>query len=280
MKANNIMEKTERDSLDVIRIEALSHHIGEKQLLNAVSLNLRKGSLTALLGENGAGKTTLLKCLLGIMKTSSSSGSLEVCGEDVQSYSRIGLAREIAYVSQLLESKVDFTVLDFVMMGRYAYQGGFSYHDKGGAEVVKEALDKVGMSNFSNRTLHTLSGGERQKVCLAAALAQQSSILILDEPTAYLDPYQRDEIQSLLADIAKQEGLSLLVVTHDLNWVSMNFDYMYGMKQGKVVVNGTVEEVFNQDNLHQLFGIDFTMIEHPVAKRLMILPSVGKGTKC
>ena len=273
-----MMGKTQIELQDVIRIGALSHYIGEKQLLNAVSLDLRKGSLTALLGENGAGKTTLLKCLLGIVKPS--SGSLEICGEDIQSYSRIGLARELAYVPQLLESKVDFTVLDFVMMGRYAYQGGFSYHDKDGAEVVKEALNKVGMSDFSNRTLHTLSGGERQKVCIAAALAQQSSILILDEPTAHLDPYQRDEIQSLLAHIAKQEGLSVLVVTHDLNWVSMSFDYMYGMKLGKVVVNGAVDEVFNQDNLHQLFGVDFTMIEHPVTKRLMVLPSVRKETRC
>jgi len=179
-----------------------------------------------------------------------------------------------------IESKVGFTVIDFVMMGRYAHQGGFSNSDTEGLKIATEALEKVGMPDFSKRTLHTLSGGERQKACLAAALAQQSSILILDEPTAHLDPYQRDEIQSLLTNIAKQDDLSVLAVTHDLNWTSMDFDYLYGMKQGEVIVSGSVSKEFNPNNLHRLFGVDFTTVEHPITKRLVIIPSVRKEKKC
>ena len=272
------MNLEKNQSINAISIEGVSLSIGEKQLLRSVSLNVKKGSLTAILGPNGVGKTTLLKCLLGMVKPS--SGSIKVHGNDLGSYSRSGLARELAYVPQLLETKVGFTVLEFVMMGRYAYQSGFGYSDQEGLEVCEVALDKVGMCDFSKRTLDTLSGGERQKVCIAAALAQQSSILILDEPTAHLDPYQRDEIQSLLADIARQDGLSVLAVTHDLNWVSMDFDYLCGMKQGEVVVNDSVDEAFNEKNLFQVFGVEFTMVDHPITKRSMVLPSARKESEC
>ena len=261
-----------------IQIEGISLSIGDKELLRSASLEVRKGCMTALLGANGAGKTTLLKCLLGMIKPS--VGEIFINEQTINSYSRPALARELAYVPQLLEAKVGFTVLDFVMMGRYAHQGGFTHADKEGTEIARSALDTVSMSQFSSSSMQTLSGGERQKICIAAALAQQSPILILDEPTAHLDPYQRDEIHVLLSDIAKQDGLSVLAVTHDLNWASMDFDEIYGMKDGEIAIQGSVENVFNQVNLHQLFGVEFTMINHPVNKRLMVIPSVRKEREC
>ncbi len=255
-----------------ILVEGVSLSIGRSRLLDDVSLKVKRGSMTAILGANGAGKTTVLKCLLGLVKPS--SGRVEVNGRDVNLYSRVDLARELAYVPQLLNASVSFTVLDFVMMGRYAYEGGFGYQDKEGEGVAMDALQRVDMSKFIDRKLHTLSGGERQKVCLAAALAQESEILILDEPSAHLDPRQSEEVHRLLAGVAESSGLTILTVTHDLNWAAMDYDYVFGMKDGRVVAEGLASEVITCDGLRALFGVDFTIVPHPDTERGMVVPTV------
>ncbi len=259
-------------SPNAISIDGLSLSIGKSQLLDNVSLRVKQDSMTAIIGANGAGKTTLLKCLLGLLKPN--AGRIEVNGMDVKSYSRTELAHELAYVPQLLEASVPFTVLDFVMMGRYAHEGGFGYRDKDGEKIANSALERVHMSDFAQRTLQTLSGGERQKVCIAAALAQQTPILILDEPSAHLDPRQREEVHSLLTDIAKNDGLSILTVTHDLNWAAMDYDYIFGMKEGRVVTQGSASEVITGESLYALFGVDFTMVPHPETQSPMVIPAI------
>lgn len=255
-----------------IAIDRVSLSIGQSQLLDDISIKVRQGSMTAIIGANGAGKTTVLKCLLGLVQPS--SGCVEVNGKDVNLYSRVDLARELAYVPQLLNSSVPFTVLDFVMMGRYAHEGGFRYKDKDGEMVAMEALQRVNMSKFSDRELQTLSGGERQKVCLAAALAQESKILILDEPSAHLDPRQCEEVHQLLTGVAESSGLTILTVTHDLNWAAMDYDYVFGMKDGRVVAEGLASEVITGDGLRALFGVDFTIVSHPDIERGMVVPTV------
>jgi len=261
-----------------ISIHDLTLSIGKSQLLNGVSMDVEKGSMTAIVGANGAGKTTLLKCLLGLLKPT--SGSISVNSKEVNSYSRTALAHELAYVPQLLEASVPFTVLDFVMMGRYSYEGGFGYRDKEGEKIAQLALERVNMWHFSQRSLQTLSGGERQKVCIAAALAQQSKILILDEPSAHLDPRQRESVHGILTDIAKEDDLSILTVTHDLNWVAMDFDYIYGMKDGRVVTKGGAHEVINSESLYTLFGTEFTVIPHPETQSPLVIPTVRRTESC
>jgi ABC-type cobalamin/Fe3+-siderophores transport system ATPase subunit len=262
-----------------IEIKDLSLSIGKSKLLDGVSLHVDAGSLVALVGANGAGKTTLLKCLLGLMKPD--AGAIEVNGKHTKQYTRPELARQLAYVPQLLEASVPFTVLDFVMMGRYAHESGFAFGDEEGVVVAKNALERINMSHFSGRSLQTLSGGERQKVCIAAALAQQSPILLLDEPSAHLDPRQREEVHEILSDIAKMDQLSILTVTHDLNWAAMDFDVIFGLKQGRVVVEGSSSEVMTQENLHSIFGVNFTLMSHPETGNPVVIPSVRKGAaKC
>lgn len=254
-----------------ISIDGLSLSIDESKLLENVSLKVKRGSMTAILGANGAGKTTVLKCLLGLLKPS--TGCIKVNGRNVKTYSRTELAHELAYVPQLLNASVPFTVLDFVMMGRYAHEGGFGYRDEEGETIAQGALERVSMSEFSHRSIQTLSGGERQKVCIAAALAQQAPILILDEPSSHLDPRQREEVHLLLTKISKSDGLSVLTVTHDLNWVAMDYDYVFGMKGGSVVTEGTVSEVLTREGLYSLFGTDFTMVPHPDTESQMVIPA-------
>lgn len=268
--------ETQRVPEHAIALDGVSLSVGDKCIIDSISLTLKPGEMTALLGANGAGKTTLIKCLIGILKPQ--AGHITILDSPIQSYSRTALARAIAYVPQLLEAKIDFTVLEFVMMSRYAHQSGFGYNDPTGVAIATQSLKKVEMQSFSKRTMHTLSGGERQKVCIAAALAQQSPILVLDEPTAHLDPHQRDEIHSLLVHVAQQEKLSVLAVTHDLNWASMDFDSIYGMKNGQIILSGSVDTALNQKSLHKLFGVNFTLVPHPVTQRPMVVPSARKFT--
>jgi len=264
--------------LSSIEICDLSLRIGKSTLLDKVVLQVKPGEMVALVGANGAGKTTMLKCLLGLMKPG--SGSISVNGKLTSDYSRPELARQLAYVPQLLEASVPFTVLDFVMMGRYAYEDGFTFGDDDGEKVARRALERINMSHFSHRTILTLSGGERQKICIAAALAQQSPILILDEPSAHLDPRQREEVHMILSEIAASDNLSILTVTHDLNWAAMEYDYIYGMSEGQIKVEGTPDEVMTRENLNTIFGVDFSLMTHPEIGKPMIVPSVRKGRGC
>jgi len=261
-----------------IEICDLSLRIGKTTLMDQVSLQVRPGEMVAVVGPNGAGKTTMLKCLLGLMKAD--SGSISVNGKAISAYARPELARQLAYVPQLLEASVPFTVLDFVMMGRYAHEDGFAFGDDEGADVARQALEKTNMSHFSDRTIQTLSGGERQKICIAAAIAQQAPILILDEPSAHLDPRQREEVHRILSEIAKTDQLSILTVTHDLNWASMEYDYIYGMNQGRVVVKGAPDAVMTQEHLHTIFGVDFSLMNHPDGGKPMVMPSIRTGGGC
>jgi ABC-type cobalamin/Fe3+-siderophores transport system ATPase subunit len=257
-----------------ININKLSLSIGKSRLLDEVSMTVGKGERVAIVGSNGAGKTTLLKCLLGLMKPD--TGEIQIEGKEFKTYSRLDLARQLAYVPQLLEASVPFTVLDFVMMGRYAHEGGWSLRDDEGLEIAEDALLHIGMESFAHRTISTLSGGERQKICIAAALAQQAPILVLDEPSAHLDPRQREEIHHILCEIGKKQGITILAVTHDLNWAAMDYDRMVGMSGGRVVFDGPPETFMTPENLRLVFGVDFSLYPHPETGKPMVIPSARK----
>lgn len=258
----------------IISIDQLSLNIGSSRLLDDVSVTVAEGERVAIVGSNGAGKTTLLKCLLGLIRAD--QGQIDIAGKPMSHYSRSELARKLAYVPQLLEASVPFTVLDFVMMGRYAHETGWSLGDEEGLRVAEQALQQIGMAHFSKRTISTLSGGERQKICIAAALAQQSPILVLDEPSAHLDPRQRQEVHRILSDIGEKQQLTILAVTHDLNWAAMDYDRMIGMSAGRVVFDGTPEQLMTTEKLHTIFGIDFALSPHPGTGKPMVIPSVRK----
>jgi len=261
-------------SVPSITIQNLSLSIGKSQLLDDVSLSVGKGERVAIVGSNGAGKTTLLKCLLGLQ--AADEGGIEIEGDDAKRLSRVEMARRLAYVPQLLESSVPFTVLDFVMMGRYAHEGGFSFRDEDGLAIAQDSLRQIGMESFAGRTISTLSGGERQKICIAAALAQQSPILVLDEPSAHLDPRQREEIHHILCRIGQQRGITILAVTHDLNWAAMDYDRMVGMSGGRVVYDGKPKDFMTSENLRSVFGVEFALHPHPETGKPMVIPSVRK----
>lgn len=257
-----------------IETKKASLSIGGSHLLMDVSLRVEESEFVAIIGANGAGKTTLIKCLLGLLKPD--AGTIHIMGQSIEKYNRRELAQRIAYVPQLLEASIPFTVLDFVIMGRYAHGGGFSGTDTESRDTAMESLRLAKMESFAGRTLNTLSGGERQKTCIAAALAQQTPILVLDEPSAHLDPRQREEVHELLASIGRNSGISILTITHDLNWASMDYDRIIGMSHGRVILDGPPETCMSTNKLRSVFKVDFNLYPHPETHKPMLIPSTRK----
>ncbi len=259
--------------MNSIHLQNLSFSIGAKRLLDNVSISVDQGERVVIVGPNGAGKTTLLRCLLGfITKT---EGSVTLQEKPLPELSRQEIARMIGYVPQQLESDIPFTVLEFIMMSRYANAqvGGILPKDPDGESIAKQATERTGIQHLENQSMSTLSGGERQKVNIAAALAQQTPILVLDEPSAHLDPKQRESIQQLLGEIGRKSGTTIITVTHDLNWAAMDFDRIIGMSHGRVITDAPPAEFMTTENLLQIFDAHWTVQTHPESGHPFILPT-------
>ena len=267
------------DSTPIIQASDLNLRIGSTQLLDDASLAISTGERVAIVGPNGAGKTTLIRCLLGL--TQPDSGRIEINSRALAELSHTELARQVSYVPQQLAERISFTAMEFISMSRYAYGGGggrgaragFKQADEEGMEATEQAIELTGIGHLRHQALSTMSGGERQKVSIAAALAQKTPTLILDEPSAHLDPKQRDIIHSLLAKITREQNISLIVITHDLNWASADFDRIIGMKAGQTMVDAQAHAFMKKQTLIDIFDADWLLHPHPESGRPMVLPS-------
>ena len=199
----------------ILEIRSLTFSFGDAPLLNDLSLTVDRGEIVCLLGPNGSGKSTLLDCTLGFHR--SFSGSVTLCGKNVLSCSRAELARQAAYVPQSHTPAFPYTVREIVLMGRTAQGGLFGAPGKADFERCDAALERVGLASFSERAYTSLSGGELKLVLLARALAQQTPLIVLDEPTSSLDFKNELMFLDTLADLAKNDGLAVLMATHALN---------------------------------------------------------------
>ena len=266
------------DPTPIIQASDLNLRIGSTQLLDDACLAIRTGERLAIVGPNGAGKTTLIRCLLGL--TQPDSGRIEINGRPLAELSHTELARQLSYVPQQLAERISFTAMEFISMSRYAYGGGggggrgagFKQADEEGMEATEQAIELTGIGHLRHQALSTMSGGERQKVSIAAALAQQTPTLILDEPSAHLDPKQRDIIHDLLAKITREQNISLIVITHDLNWASADFDRIIGMKAGQTMVDAQAGAFMQKQTLMDIFDADWLLHPHPESGRPMVLP--------
>ena len=266
------------DPTPIIQASDLNLRIGSTQLLDDASLAISTGERVAIVGPNGAGKTTLIRCLLGL--TQPDSGRIEINSRALAELSHTELARQVSYVPQQLAERISFTAMEFISMSRYAYGGGggrgaragFKQADEEGMEATEQAIELTGIGHLRHQALSTMSGGERQKVSIAAALAQQTPTLILDEPSAHLDPKQRDIIHGLLAKITREQNISLIVITHDLNWASADFDRIIGMKAGQTMVDAQADAFMQKQTLMDIFDADWLLHPHPESGRPMVLP--------
>jgi iron complex transport system ATP-binding protein len=241
-----------------------------RRALDDVSLTVAQGSLTGLLGANGCGKTTLLKLLSGVIPPD--AGHVSLAGRAVARIPRRALARQVAVVPQETQPAFDYTVTEMALMGRHSHLGRFELEGPDDLTAVEQALATTGVAHLADRLFSTLSGGEKQRVVIASALAQAGSILLLDEPTASLDVAYQLEVATLLARLNREQGVTMVLATHDLNLAASICDSLVLLREGRVLAQGWTSEVLNASMVRELYGIDADVRFHDGAGHLTVVP--------
>lgn len=248
----------------MMEVKNISYHYhGGGEVLKDVNFTLEQGQFLAILGNNGVGKSTLLKCLNKILKAD--SGELLLDGESILQMSNHQVSRRIAFVSQTVPN-TQMTVHDVVMLGRRPYmKWGFTEKDH---QIVHSAMERLNLESLRGRFLNQLSGGERQKVMLARALAQQPKLLLLDEPTSSLDIHNQYQVLEIVRELCHHDGLTAVVVIHDLNLALRFCDQFLLLRQGQVYANGDYR-ILTPEALKAVYQIDGRVVE--VENQRMVL---------
>lgn len=238
--------------------------------LTGVSLEAPRGSLVGILGPNGSGKTTLLRLLGGSLAPV--SGHVTLDGRDVSRIHRRELARRIAVVPQETRLAFEYSVIEVVLMGRYPHLGAFELEGEHDLEIAREALDATGTRALEQRAFPTLSGGEKQRVVIASALAQSAALMLLDEPTAALDPGYQIEIATLLRRLNRDRGVTMVVATHDLNFAAGLCDRLVLLRDGRVLAAGPTDKVLTREAVRALYDVEADVRFHEGAGHLTVVP--------
>ena len=256
----------------ILEIKNLSLHISQKPILQNISLSIYEGESISIIGPNGAGKTSLLKCLLQIY--THYKGEIFLMGHSVKNMTHKKIAQYLSYVPQGNEHLFPYTVEQLVMMGRYPYLSPFSTLKTKDKQAVEQALTLTQMNNFADRPLDTLSGGERQIVFIAAALAQGANVILLDEPTSFLDPKHTNDIHNILNTLNKKMGITIISITHDINSAALHSDRIIILKAGNLKFNGPPKDMMQNKTLEPAFEKPFTFVDHPISGQRIIAPEV------
>jgi iron complex transport system ATP-binding protein len=238
--------------------------------LSDVSLTVLRGSLTGLLGPNGCGKTSLLKLLAGVLAPAAGTITLE--RRSVAGMSRRELARRLAVVPQETHPAFDYTAMEMVLMGRHPHLRLFELEGPDDLAIAGEALLATGTADLGERSYMTLSGGEKQRVVIASALAQSPDLLLLDEPTASLDLGHQLDIAALLRRLNRDRGVTMVLATHDLNLAASLCDTLVLLNKGRVLAQGRTREVLTREMIRRLYGVDADVGFHEGAGHVTVVP--------
>ncbi|MCA9400407.1 MAG: ABC transporter ATP-binding protein [Candidatus Omnitrophica bacterium] len=252
--------------------DGLSVCYDQQVILKNISLTIQKGEYVAVIGPNGSGKSTLLKSINRIV--AHSSGGLQIDGLPVEQYAQKKLAQKVAYVSQNRPSQVPFFVYEMLQMGRYPYQKIFQGLRADDHAIIDEVIHLTEITDLQKRPFDQLSGGEKQKVLIAASIIQQPEILLLDEPTTHLDPKHHRDILTIISHVCQRYQMTILHVTHDLNYVMHWSKKILALKDGEVVFYGNTHEGLSCEHLHNIFEISFHRMHDPVNQKDIIIPEV------
>ena len=244
---------------------------GAIRVLDEVSLSVNRQAVVGLIGPNGTGKTTLLRIVAGRLKPL--AGRVLVDGLDASRLTRHELARRIASVPQETQPVFDFTALDVVLMGRYPHLGAFELERPADLAIAREAMAATGTGALEARPFGSLSGGEKQRVVIASALAQEAPLLLLDEPTASLDLRYQVEISVLLRVANRTRGVTMDLSTHDLNLAAALCSELILLKQGRVMASGATERVLTPAAIRELYDVDAEIVRHR-SGHLRVIPLV------
>jgi iron complex transport system ATP-binding protein len=243
-------------------------------VLTGVSLAVGRGDLVGVLGPNGSGKTTLLHVLAGGLMPR--TGSVVLDGRPMSEWSRREVARRLAIVPQDTHAPFDFSVLDIVLMGRFPHLGAFALEGPEDLAIARGALRATGTEAFETRAFNTLSGGEKQRVVIASALAQSPRLLLLDEPTASLDIGYQIEVQTLLERLNADSGVTMVLSTHDLNLAAALCRSLVLLRDGRVLAAGPTDEVLTPAAVRALYGVEADVVRHSRSGHLTVVP-IGRA---
>jgi iron complex transport system ATP-binding protein len=254
----------------VLQASNLEAGYDKKIIVDGIDITIPSNKISVIIGANASGKSTLLKTLARLIKPS--KGEIIIDGKQISQYPPKQLAKVIGLLPQSPVVPEGIVVSDLVARGRYPYQSFLKGMEKKDYEAVEEALEIMGITDLANRCVDELSGGQRQRVWIAMALAQQTDILLLDEPTTYLDIAYQVEILDLLTDLNHKRGTTIVMVLHDINLSARYADYMFAVHKGKLVSQGTPSEVISEALMKQVFGLDCKVINDPVSNSPFIVP--------
>lgn len=246
-----------------LRTDGLRVARSGRTILDATTLDIEAGRITVVCGPNGSGKSTLLRCLAGLDRPS--SGAVLLDGADLATVPRRQMAQHLATVLQGPPDPQGLTVAELAMLGRHPHRRAFTPEAAADRAAVARALDAVALTGFAGRAVETLSGGERQRAWIAMALAQDPALLLLDEPTTYLDLRHQVDLLALIQRLNRDTGLTIVAVLHDLNQALVIGDHAVLLRAGQVLATGAPPDVLSEPNLREAFGLDIAVVRHPLA---------------
>lgn len=232
---------------------------GSHTIINGLSLNLSKPEIVTIIGPNGSGKSTLLKALSRLLEPT--KGTVYLNCKDINKMSTEEVAKTISVMAQSAQAPPGITVEELIRYGRMPYQGFFEGLGKKDLEAVEKAIAFTELEKFRDRPIMALSGGERQRCWLAMALAQEPEILLLDEPTTYLDVHHQLELMELVVKLHKEKAITIIMVLHDLNHAARYSERLIALKKGKIMADGPTEKVFTEATIQQLYNVEAVILQ-------------------
>lgn len=259
-------------NINSIKVNNLNYSVNDKNILKDICVSINRGKFYSIIGPNGSGKTTLLKNITNSLKVNKNTVLIE--NKDILSYNSKELAQNLSYVPQENSCDFDFSVWDIVLMGRYPYLGKFQQESDEDLDIVKSCLTKTKTYHLKDKNIKFLSGGERQRVFIARALAQQTNILLLDEPISMLDIHHQLEIMDTLKGLNSNMDITTLCVLHDLNIASEYSDTLILVNEGEIVAMGTPDEVLTIENIQKVYNVNAHIDHNPFTNKphIMVIP--------
>ena len=259
----------------MIEVNSISFRYHEDWVLQDVSFRVEKGEFVGVIGPNGSGKTTLLKILYRLLSPQKGEILFELV--PMKKMDRTDIAKRIAVVAQETHLLFPFSVLETVLMGRSPYLGHLMFESEKDLEIAKRAMEWTKILPFSERPMDELSGGERKRVFIARALAQEPEVILLDEPTANLDIHHQIDFLDLILTLNRERGLTIVMASHDMNIASEFCDRLILLQEGRIYKMGTPEEVITKENIENVYGCEVWMDQNPISgmPRISLLKKGG-----
>ncbi|WP_433946874.1 ABC transporter ATP-binding protein [Paenibacillus sp. SN-8-1] len=263
--------------MNMLEAEGLGLSYGDNYIFKSLNLSIPKGKITVFIGSNGCGKSTLLRSMARLLKPQ--HGTVMLDGGDISRMATKEVARKLAILPQGPVAPEGLTVLQLVKQGRYPYQSWLRQWSREDERIVSEALEATGMSELSERAVDSLSGGQRQRAWIAMTLAQETPIILLDEPTTYLDMTHQIEVLDLLYEMNRRDGRTIVMVLHDINLACRYADHLVAIRAGRIEAQGEPGKVVDEKLIEQVFRLKCEIIPDPLYGTPLCIPYTNSSLK-